>query len=75
MKSSMDSLLDAIRNKNQEMALQWKEQEVWCTLETLIAASSSSAGYVLMIIWLANWMSYYDSVANSMICNKLFLIL
>lgn len=44
MKSSMLPLLNAVRTKDSSMALQWKEQEVWTTLETLITASSSSAG-------------------------------
>lgn len=47
MKSSMGPLLEAVRTKNYALAMQWKEQEVWSTLETLIAASSSSAGFVL----------------------------
>jgi len=44
MKSSMGPLLEAVRTKNYAMAVQWKEQEVWSTLETLITASSSAAG-------------------------------
>lgn len=48
MKSSMGPLLDAVRTKNYAAALQWKEQEVWSTLETLITASSSASGSVEM---------------------------
>lgn len=46
MKSSMGPLLEAVRTKNYALAMQWKEQEVWSTLETLITASSSASGYV-----------------------------
>ncbi|XP_031638747.1 nuclear protein localization protein 4 homolog isoform X3 [Contarinia nasturtii] len=44
MKSAMGPLLEAVRNKNYAAAVQWKEQEVWSTLETLITASSSASG-------------------------------
>lgn len=44
MKSSMGPLLEAVRTKNYALAMQWKEQEVWSTLETLITASSSASG-------------------------------
>lgn len=44
MKSSMGPLLEAERTKNYALAMQWKEQEVWSTLETLITASSSASG-------------------------------
>lgn len=44
MKSSMTSLLEAVRTKNSALADEWKQQDVWTTLETLITASSSSAG-------------------------------
>lgn len=46
MKTSMGPLLEAVRTKNNVLAMQWKEQEVWSTLETLISASSSASGYV-----------------------------
>lgn len=46
MKSAMGPLLEAVRTKNYAAALQWKEQEVWSTLETLITASSSASGSV-----------------------------
>lgn len=46
MKSAMNPLLEAVRTKNYTAAVQWKEQEVWSTLETLIAASSSASGWV-----------------------------
>lgn len=44
MKSAMNPLLEAVRTKNYAAAVQWKEQEVWSTLETLITASSSASG-------------------------------
>lgn len=44
MKSAMGPLLEAVRTKNFIAAEQWKEQEVWSTLETLITASSSASG-------------------------------
>lgn len=44
MKSAMGPLLEAVRTKNYAAAVQWKEQEVWSTLETLITASSSASG-------------------------------
>lgn len=44
MKASMKSLLEAVRTKNSALADEWKQQDVWTTLETLITASSSSAG-------------------------------
>lgn len=50
MKSSMGPLLEAVRTKDYALAMQWKEQDVWSTLETLITASSSSTGYVLLDI-------------------------
>lgn len=42
MKSAINPLLEAVRTKNREAAAKWKEQEVWSTLETLIAANSNS---------------------------------
>lgn len=50
MKSSMGPLLEAVRTKDYALAMQWKEQDVWSTLETLITASSSSTGYVFLDI-------------------------
>lgn len=44
MKSAIGPLLEAVRTKDTVLAMQWKEQEVWSTLETLIAASSSASG-------------------------------
>lgn len=45
MKSALGPLLEAVRTKNNALAMQWKEQqEVWSTLETLITASSSASG-------------------------------
>lgn len=44
MRDSMSSLLEAIRNKDTELAFEWKNQEIWRTLESLITASSSSEG-------------------------------
>lgn len=44
MKSSMLPLLNAIRTKDINLAIQWKSQEIWSTLETLISASSGSIG-------------------------------
>lgn len=46
MKSAMNPLLEAVRIKNYAAAVQWKEQEVWSTLETLITASGSASGFV-----------------------------
>lgn len=43
MKSSLGPLLEAVRTKNYAAAIQWKEQEVWSTLETLISAAGSSS--------------------------------
>lgn len=40
MKSQMDPLLEAVRNKDKTAASEWKNQEVWRTLEQLISASS-----------------------------------
>lgn len=45
MKAAMRPLLEAVRRHDAAAALQWKrDEDVWTTLETLIAASSSSAG-------------------------------
>lgn len=44
MKESIGPLLAAVRSKNTEQAFEWKEQEIWRTLETLIQASSSGGG-------------------------------
>lgn len=43
MKTALGPLLEAVRTKNYAAAIQWKEQEVWSTLETLISAAGSSA--------------------------------
>uniref|UniRef100_A0A1B0CAK0 RanBP2-type domain-containing protein n=1 Tax=Lutzomyia longipalpis TaxID=7200 RepID=A0A1B0CAK0_LUTLO len=44
MRAAMAPLLMAVRQKNATAADEWRTQEVWRTLETLIAASSSAAG-------------------------------
>lgn len=44
MKSAMSPLLNAVRNRDNNLALEWKKQEVWTTLETLITASSVQSG-------------------------------
>ncbi|KAJ6634631.1 Nuclear protein localization protein 4 like [Pseudolycoriella hygida] len=44
MKSSMSTLLNAVRTRDNNLALKWKKQEVWTTLETLITASSVQSG-------------------------------
>lgn len=56
MKSAMNPLLEAVRIKNYAAAVQWKEQEVWSTLETLITASGSASGFV-------SYKSFYIFVA------------
>lgn len=38
MKSAMGPLLEAVHTKNYAAAMQWKEQEMWKTLEALISA-------------------------------------
>lgn len=40
MKSQMGPLLEAVRTKDKAAANEWKNQEVWRTLEQLISASS-----------------------------------
>ncbi|XP_053697896.1 nuclear protein localization protein 4 homolog isoform X2 [Sabethes cyaneus] len=40
MKSQMGSLLEAVRDKDKTVANEWKNQEVWRTLEQLISATS-----------------------------------
>lgn len=42
IKDTMPELLEAIRQRDVDAVNLWKTQEVWRTLETLIAASSSS---------------------------------
>lgn len=44
MKSAMAPLLSAVRTRDNNLALEWKQQEVWTTLETLITASSVQSG-------------------------------
>uniref|UniRef100_U5EVM2 Nuclear protein localization protein 4 homolog n=1 Tax=Corethrella appendiculata TaxID=1370023 RepID=U5EVM2_9DIPT len=44
MKSEMTTLLEAVRNKDSKAANEWKNKEVWCTLEQLILAHSSDGG-------------------------------
>ncbi|RZF33940.1 hypothetical protein LSTR_LSTR006322 [Laodelphax striatellus] len=39
MKEHMDRLLEAVRNKDDELALEWSHSEHWATVEQLIAAS------------------------------------
>lgn len=46
MKSAMSPLLNAVRTRDNSLALEWKQQEVWTTLETLITASSVQSGLV-----------------------------
>lgn len=43
IKEHMKTLIDAVRTKNKELAYQFKSEENWRTLETLIAASSSGS--------------------------------
>lgn len=42
MKEIIGSLLDAVKNKDEIAANNWRTQDTWATLETLIAASSSN---------------------------------
>lgn len=42
MKLSMVPLLNAVRTKDTSMAMQWKENEVWTILETLIKTSGEA---------------------------------
>lgn len=46
MKSAMSPLLNAVRTRDNTLASEWKKQEVWTTLETLITASSVQSGWV-----------------------------
>lgn len=44
MKLSMMPLLNAVRTKDTSLAMQWKEDKVWTTLEALIT-KSDDVGY------------------------------
>ncbi|XP_061386686.1 nuclear protein localization protein 4 homolog [Musca vetustissima] len=44
MRQHMMPLLEAVRNKNPNMAYAFKKEEVWKLLESLIQASSSGSG-------------------------------
>lgn len=46
IKGAMPELLDALRRKEADAVIQWRSQEVWRTLETLIAASSASGSHM-----------------------------
>ncbi|CAL1686966.1 unnamed protein product [Lasius platythorax] len=43
MKDHMLPLLEAIRNKNKEKALEWAQSEHWATVEQLISATSTAS--------------------------------
>lgn len=45
MKAHMQELLEAVRLKNANKAYDFKKNEVWKVLESLIAASSDGSGY------------------------------
>lgn len=44
MKKMIGPLLEAVRNKDRTAVYEWRQQEIWRTLETLIHASSSQEG-------------------------------
>lgn len=46
IKAAMPELLDGLRRKDVDAVNQWRSQEVWRTLETLIAASSASGSHM-----------------------------
>lgn len=46
VKAAMQELLDGLRRKDVDAVNQWRGQEVWRTLETLIAASSASGSHM-----------------------------
>lgn len=46
IKAAMAELLAALRRKDTDAVNQWRSQEVWRTLETLIAASSASGSHM-----------------------------
>ncbi len=44
MKTQMGKLLEAVRNQNKELAIEWKNSDTWSTLEHLLEANSTPAG-------------------------------
>lgn len=67
MKSAMSPLLNAVRTRDNTLALEWKKQEVWTTLETLIMASSVQSGWVMRIpdvLFVANKFSILSGSGN-----------
>lgn len=42
MREFMDPLLNAVKNRDLEQALEWSRSEHWATVEQLIAASNTS---------------------------------
>lgn len=73
MKSAMSPLLNAVRTRDNSLALEWKQQEVWTTLETLITASSVQSGYVFVLECLEifeNMKNLIDSVAVNFSYNS-----
>ncbi|XP_014606395.1 PREDICTED: nuclear protein localization protein 4 homolog isoform X1 [Polistes canadensis] len=46
MKDHMGPLLEAVRTKNKQMAIEWSRSEHWATVEQLISASAASTSQV-----------------------------
>lgn len=46
IKAAMPEVLDGLRRKDVDAVNQWRSQEVWRTLETLITASSASGSHM-----------------------------
>lgn len=70
LKSQMGPLLEAVRNKDKAAASEWKNQEVWRTLEELISASTHHDEWVeynipkLKIITLLTTKTFRSSMSS-----------